>query len=167
MAATKAGRMAKRTAWLLMLLAALPALSQGTVQNESRLHRDFRVEGESLAESCGKFSFGNLTDCGQTLVTGQPLHISTGGLAPQNGTSFGLAFVEHKDRADEWRLNWNVDAGAATSGSWQAGAYMKAYKLSGGKMHEDFPGTSSETKHSSAPLFGVAPLFNLYSETVH
>jgi hypothetical protein len=165
MAATKAGRMAKRTAWLLMLLAALPALSQGTVQNESRLHRDFRVEGESLAESCGKFSFGNLTDCGQTLVTGQPLHISTGGLAPQNGTSFGLAFVEHKDRADEWRLNWNVDAGAATSGSWQAGAYMKAYKLSGGKMHEDFPGTSSETKHSSAPLFGVAPLFNLYSET--
>jgi len=86
-------------------------------------------------------------------------------LAPQNGTSFGLAFVEHKNLADEWRLNWNVDAGAATSGSWQAGAYMKAYRLSGGKIHENFPETGSGAKHSSAPLFGVAPLFNIYSET--
>jgi len=165
MAATKAGRMAKRTAWLLMLLAALPALSQGTVQNESRLHRDFRVEGESLAASCGKFSFGNLIDCGQTLVTGQPMHISAGGMAPQNGTGFGLAFVEHKNLANEWRLNWNVDASAAISGSWQAGGYMKAYRLSGGTLHMELPESGSKAKGGAGPFFGAAPLFNLYSVT--
>jgi hypothetical protein len=162
-----AGVVAKRAAWLAILLAAIPVLCQSPAktEDEGRLHRDFRVEGESLAASCGKFSFGDLTDCGQTLVTGQPMHITEGSLAPQDGTGFGLAFVEHKDAADEWRLNWDVDAVAATSGSWRAGGYMKAYRLSGGKLHMEFPGTGSAAKHKSEPLFNAAPLFTLYSET--
>ena len=155
----------KPALWLAILLAALPGLCQSPVQNESRLHRDFRVEGESLARSCGKLSFGNLIDCGQTLVTGQPLHISTGGVAPQNGTAFGLAFVEHKNYANEWRLNWNLDAGASTSASWRAGFYTKAYRLSGGSPTMGFETPGSKTKKKSAPLFGSAPLFNLYAET--
>jgi hypothetical protein len=160
---------AKRAAWLAIVLAAIPAFGQApaqpSVQNENRLHRDFRVEGQSLAASCGKFSFGNLIDCGQTLVTGQPMHIAFGSLAPQNGTGFGLAFVEHKNFADEWRLNWDVDAVAATSESWRAGAYMKAYRLSGGTIHMEFPSAGSTAKHSSAPLFNSAPLINVYSES--
>lgn len=154
-----------RMAAIAVAMAAIPALCQNAVENESRLHRDFRVEGESLAASCGKFSFGNLMGCAQTLVTGQPMHITIGSLAPQNGTGFGVAFVEHKNFADEWRLNWNVDAVAATSGSWRAGGYMKAYRLSGGAIHMEFPGTGSAAKHKSDPLFNSAPLINVYSET--
>ena len=60
----------------LWVLAAVPA----SAQNESRLHRDFRVEGTAL-KACTKFSFGNLTDCGQTLVMGQPMHIAVGSLS--------------------------------------------------------------------------------------
>jgi len=147
------------------MLAAIPVFGQAPVPDESRLHRDFRVEGESLASSCGKFSFGNLTDCGQTLVTGQPMHIAFGALAPQNGTGFGVAYVEHKNFADEWRLNWDVDAVAATSESWRAGAYMKAYRLSGGTIRMGFPSAGSTAKRSSAPLFNSAPLISIYSET--
>lgn len=165
MAAMRAGTMLKQVRWLPILLAAFPALCQNPVQNESRLHRDFRVEGESLAASCGKFTFGSLIDCGQTLVTGQPMHISTGSLAPQNGTAFGLAFVEHKNFTNEWRLNWDIDAGAATSGSWHAGGFMKAYRLSGGAIHMELPSAGSTAKHKSAPFFNSAPLFNLYSES--
>ena len=78
---------------LLLALAAAPTLATAADTNESRLHRDFRVEMESLA-ACTKFGFASLTDCGQTLVLGQPMHITAGSLAPQNGIAAGLAFVD-------------------------------------------------------------------------
>lgn len=131
----------------LSLLASLLLAGACAAQNESRLHRDFRVEGEAL-KSCGKFSFGSLSECGQTLVMGQPIHIAIGSLAPQNGVGIGLAFVEHKNFANEWRASWDLDAQAATSGSWRAGLYMKAYRLPAGLQYR------------------VAPLFNLYSQSI-
>jgi hypothetical protein len=127
----------------LFFLAALPLFAQ----NETRIQRDFRVEGESL-KACGKFNFGSLTDCGQTLVMGQPMHITAGSLAPQNGTGFGLAFVEHKNFANEWRTTYDLDGQASLNGSWRAGGYMKAYRLPGGTH------------------YSVAPLFNFYSQSI-
>jgi hypothetical protein len=130
---------------LLSFLAA--TVAPGLAQTESRLHRDFRVEGEAL-KACGKFSFGNLMDCGQTLVMGQPMHITVGSLAPDDGIAAGLAFVEHKDFTNEWRATWDVDAGATANGSWRAGAYMKSYRLPSGLQYR------------------VAPLFNFYSQSI-
>lgn len=150
----------------LLLALAIPAFAQvSQEQNEGRLHADFRVEGEALAGSCLKFSFGNLIDCVQTMVTAQPMHIASGSLAPQNGTGFGLAFVEHKDLADEWRLNWDADAVASIDGSWRAGAYMKAYRLGGKPIRMEFGTAGKPVKKSSRPLFKSAPLMNLFSES--
>lgn len=131
----------------LVLSLILSASCIAAAQNESRLHRDFRVEGEAL-KACAKFSFGNLTDCAQTLVMGQPMHIAVGSLAPDNGVGVGLAFVEHKDFTDEWRASWDVDALATTNNSWRAGAYMTAYRL------------------PSGPEYRVAPLFTLYTQDI-
>ena len=131
----------------LVLYPVLLTTALACAQNESRLHRDFRVEGESL-DTCVKFSFGNLTTCGQTLVMGQPMHITVGSLAPDDGIAAGLAFVEHKDFTDEWRANWDVDAQATPNGSWRAGAYMKAYRLPSGLTYR------------------VAPLYNFYSQSI-
>lgn len=134
----------------MKIARALPLLLTTALafpQTESRLHRDFRVEGESL-EPCGHFSFGNLTDCLQTLVMGQPMHITAGSLAPDDGIAAGLAFVEHKDYTNEWRASWDVDAEATGNGSWRAGAYMKAYRLPSGLQYR------------------VAPLFNFYSQSI-
>ena len=115
--------------------------------NESRIHRDFRVEKESLA-ACAKLSFGSLIDCGQTLVMGQPIHIAVGSLAPQNGFGAGLAFVEHKNFANEVRMSFNIDAIATPNGSWRAGGYVKAYRQPGGFTYR------------------AAPLFNFYSQSI-
>ena len=123
------------------------ACSIAAAQNEGRLHRDFRVEADAL-KACAHFSFGGLTDCGQTLVMGQPMHIAIGSLAPDNGVAAGLAFVEHKNFANEWRVSWDVDAQASANNSWRAGAYMKAYRLSSGSTYR------------------VAPLFNFYSQSI-
>jgi hypothetical protein len=143
----------------LLLTLALTTVT-ALAQNETRLARDFRVEGEAL-KACTKFNFGSLIDCGQTLVTGQPLHIAVGSLSPQNGTGAGLAFVEHKNFANEWRLNWNVDAMATANNSWRAGAYMKAYRLSGAPIHVQM-GTPTK---KIEPFFNVAPLLNFYIQT--
>ncbi len=149
-------------AWRFLLLLFL-AGHAASAQNESRLHRDFRVEGEAL-HACGKFNFGSLTDCGQTLVMGQPMHIALGSLAPQNGFGAGLAFVEHKNFASEWRMNFDIDALATANGSWRAGAYTKAYRLPGGAIHMQFPGSGG--KPATAPLFTNAPLFNFYAQAI-
>ncbi|MBN9615886.1 MAG: hypothetical protein BGO25_17295 [Acidobacteriales bacterium 59-55] len=141
-------------------LAVLPALPQSG--NESRIHSDFRREAEEL-QACKSFKLGSIASCAQTLATGQPMHIAVGSIAPQNGIAAGLAFVEHKNFANEWRLNWNLDAVASGNGSWRAGAYMKAYRQPGGKIVVVFPGASGPKK--SAPLYRTAPLFNLYAET--
>jgi hypothetical protein len=123
------------------------ACALATAQNEGRLHRDFRVEGEALKE-CFKFDFGSLSSCAQTLAMGQPMHVAVGSLAPDNGVGLGLAFVEHKNFANEWRASWDADAQATFNGSWRAGAYMKAYRLPPGNTYR------------------VAPLFNFYSQSI-
>lgn len=138
-------------------LATFPAFAQSG--NESRIHSDFRREAEEL-QSCKTFQFGSLASCAQTLVTGQPVHIAIGSLAPQNGVAAGLAFVEHKNYANEWRLNWDLDAVASGNGSWRAGAYMKAYRQPGSKII-----VVSGPSKNSGPLYRTAPLLNLYAET--
>jgi hypothetical protein len=139
-------RASHRLVWLFVVATAT-ALAQNPVPNEGRLHRDFRVEKEALG-ACVKFSFGSLIDCGQTLVMGQPMHITVGSLAPQNGVAAGLAFVEHKNYANEWRASWDIDAQATGNGSWRAGGYMKAYRLPGGFVYR------------------TAPLLNFYSQSI-
>jgi hypothetical protein len=149
-----------RFALVVIAVGVLPSLAQSG--NESRVHSDFRREGEAL-QSCKTFTFGSLASCAETAATGQPMHIAVGSLAPQNGFAAGLAFVEHKDLVSEWRLNWDLDAVASGNGSWRAGAYMKAYRQPGGRIIVVYPGATSPPKHN--PLYRTAPLFNLYAES--
>ncbi|HEX4311400.1 MAG TPA: hypothetical protein VHZ25_15310 [Acidobacteriaceae bacterium] len=155
---------------LALLLAAPFALAQTpstASASESRIHSDFRREWEQLhpcsqqaVQPCKPLTLGNMVDIGQTLFTGQPLHIAVGSLAPQNGFGGGLAFVEHKDFPSEWRLTFDTDAVATPNGSWRAGLYLKAYRLGGGNIVVvQGPGKKQ------SPLFNVAPLFNVYAQT--
>lgn len=126
--------------FILLFLAGLCS-----AQNESRLQADLRREGNAL-KACSQIS--KFADCGQTLVLGQPFHLAFGSLAPDNGMGFGLAFVEHKNFASEWRTNLSLDAVATMNGSWRTGGYLKAYKLPAGNSYH------------------VAPLFHLYSQSI-
>ncbi len=160
-----------------LLLAAQTALAQSSGQpssptgNESRLHSDFRREWlelhpcqQQLTRPCSEFTFGHITDISQTLITGQPLHIAVGSLSPQNGFAAGLAFVEHKDFSDEWRMTTNTDAVATGNGSWRAGSYLTAYRLP--QSHQVIGVVmGTPTKAQKKPAFQIAPIFNLYAQT--
>jgi hypothetical protein len=137
---------------------------------EGRVHSDFCREWLELhpcrqqpVKPCSEFTFGHLTDIAQTLVTGQPLHIALGSLAPQNGFAAGLAFDEHKDFADEWRLTSDSDAVASTNGSWRAGSYLTAYRLP--QSHSVIGVVmGTPTARQKQPSVQIAPVFNLYAE---
>ncbi len=94
---------------LLLALAACLPLSRPE-RDPPPLRFPPRVRSSSAPANS---ALGSLAGCGQTLVTGQPMHIAVGSLAPQNGTAFGLAFVEHTDLQSRWRLNYNLDAVAS------------------------------------------------------
>jgi len=137
--------MARLTRQICSSFALLLAAALCSAQNESRFQADLPREGIAL-KACSQIS--KFADCGQTLVLGQPFHLAFGSLAPDNGMGFGVAFVEHKNFASEWRTNFSLDAVATMNGSWRAGGYLKAYKLPAGNSYH------------------VAPLFHLYSQSI-
>jgi len=101
-----------------------------------------------------------LTDCGQTLVMGQPMHIAVGSLAPQNGFAAGLAFVEHKNFSNEIRTTYDIDALATPNGSWRAGGYMKAYRQPGGFTYRPAPRLNLYAQSTSlkrVDYYGLGP----------
>lgn len=150
--------------WVVHVLVA-GSVGVACAQKESRIGSDFRREAEAL-HSCVTFKFADVPGCAETLVTGQPMHIAVGSLAPQNGIAAGLAFVEHKNLRSEWRLNWNADAVASGNGSWRAGFYMKSYRFPSQHIGVAFPSASSNAGKSKArgPFYRSAPVFNLYAQ---
>lgn len=156
---------------LLSSVCVMRAAGQGQGK-QGRIASDFMREREEL-QNCKRFDAKSIASCAQALFTAQPVHIAVGSLAPQNGFAVGLAFVEHKNCPDasartphpfcptEWRFTWNADAVATPNGSWRAGAYMKAFRLSGGAIHVH---EGSQKGKLTAPLFHTSPLFNLYAQ---
>jgi hypothetical protein len=99
--------------------------TQTTDPNESRIGAEMRLQRELLAESCG--SFKTLTSCATSIVTGHPLHVSFGSIAPLNGFGGGPAIVTHFTPKN-WRMTWSGDAVFAGGGAWRAGTYFKAFR---------------------------------------
>jgi hypothetical protein len=97
----------------------------GAAANESRLHADFRTEGERFKGTCA-FDVSKVAGCAALLLTDHPLHVAVGSIAPQNGFAVGGAFVTHFTPSEDWRISWNSDAvGALGGGAWRAGTYLK------------------------------------------
>jgi hypothetical protein len=132
------------------LILGLAGLAGRVQAQEGKLQAEFRREGESLKENCGKFSLTSVISCGEVLFLGRPLHIAVGSVAPLNGFGFGPAFVRRWNPNNNWRLSVNADGVASTNGSWRAGFYGKAVRT---KIE---PGTSTVRPF---------PVFNVYAQT--
>lgn len=115
-------RLGWRLAMMGLALATI-GLPMTVAAQESRLAAEFRREGEHLKETCA--SPRTLMSCAMTVVTGHPVHLSFGSLAPGNGMALGASFSTSHAPSESWRLSWSGDAVRTFGGSWRAGAYMK------------------------------------------
>ena len=154
----------------IVMCAAWPAIASAQpgppastpTPDESKLAAELRLEMESIKDDCSTLK--KIGGCAATLVTGHPLHIAIGSIAPQNGFGFGPAFVTTGTKGENWRLKWNSDAvGAPTSGAWRVGTYLKAVRTA-----VDLP--QVVTGASPGPLRPITiheyPVFNAYAQAI-
>ena len=80
-------------------------------------------EIDKLKGSCSEFQRDRQA-VPKSWLTGQPVHIAVGSIAPQNGFGAGIAYLGHKT-TENWRINWDSDAVGSINGSWRAGLYIK------------------------------------------
>ena len=153
--------------WTLLVLLWL--VSTFALAQKNWLQEDFRREGERVGDAC-KPSFKAVPGCAIELFTDHPLHIAAGSMPPQNGFSLGAAFVAARN-TQNWRLNWDVDAVGAFSGSWRAGGYLKLVHTPSEPVHVVVPTTGGSDGPTAKPkksTLAVHPytVFNLYAQTI-
>src|SRR3954452_4439534 len=152
--------------WSVLVLLCLA--STLTVAQESPLAAELRREGERASDACHA-SFMSVGGCAYTLFTDHPLHIAAGSMPPQNGFGLGAAFVANRN-TQNWRLSWNVDAVAATSGSWRAGGYVKVVHTPVQPIHVSIPSSTAAGQPGTAKKHEVRvhpyTVFNLYAQSI-
>jgi len=132
------------------------------LRGQGLLSSDFSLEGQQFSENCT--SLKKLLGCGQLLVTGTPLRITAGSIAPENGVALGPAFVFDKDFT-AWRMNMNADAVASINESWRAGVYFKFAKTPTTPVKVVILKRRPTTPLKSSPP-APAPEFNLYAQGI-
>src|SRR5690349_3044433 len=99
-------------AGVLLLAGAAAAFAQEPAQpapQERRLAAEFRHESEDLGKDCA-LKASAIFPCAAEFLTGTPLHLAVGSLAPTNGFAVGPAFVTHYPTTENWDVGWNTDA---------------------------------------------------------
>ena len=112
-------------------------------------------------QDCPKHVVG----CIEVLFTGQPLHIAVGSLAPQNGLSYGLAYVGRKDtKSGNWRISWDGDAGMSSNRSWRAGFFVAFVDSHISQAEPTFGTKGANTADIVA--YPEQPVYTVYAQTV-
>ena len=142
---------------ILVVLATTPVVAQ----NEGRLQALLRKEGEELGKDCGSFS--TAASCAYDLATEHPLHVAFGSIAPQNGTAFGGALVDHHAVTQSLIVNWSADAvGVPGRGAWRGGAYVNFVPTGGDSIGVSLGGQPK----ASSPSADTYPVYSLYAQTI-
>lgn len=148
----------RRLAIVFLLLGSALWAQQNTVTNVQK--QDPSSERGQLAKNC---PFKHTLGCLEVLFTGQPLHVSVGSIAPQDGFGAGLAYVGHKD-TENWSTSWSGDAIASSNASWRAGGFLTFVDT---RLKAATPvfGTQSAIEND-LPVYVEQPVFRLYEQSI-
>ncbi len=145
---------------LVGALVASAAISIGSaVAQESPIAADFRNEGHDIHSSC--IENKSIVGCGATFFTDQPLHVTLGTIAPQDGVGFGPALVWHWTPSANWRWTGSADAVRAYSGAWRVGAYATIVRTK-----VELPTVATGGGPRRARGIRTYPIIKLYSQSI-
>lgn len=146
-------------ALLVLLCLAWPAVALAQA-DEGRIAAEFRLEMDKVKDEC----FDKPTGCLGTFVTGQPVHIALGSIAPQNGFAVGGALGLDFTPSENWRNKWNSDGVIApTTGAWRAGTYFKSVRTA---VVLPQPVTGGTARPLRPIRIHEYPVFSLYGQAI-
>jgi hypothetical protein len=148
------------------LFIVLSALLAGSIFAQQPTVTPAGVAAEDPADEIGKLRkncpFHHAVGCAEVLLTGQPIHIAVGGIAPQNGIGAGLAYVGHKT-TDNWRISWNADGVASSNASWRSGLYVKFVDSRQGDIGSQMGTRGHVANETESP---EQPVINVYAQAI-
>ena len=147
---------------LVMLAASVLHAQQPTTSAGSG--PDNPSESYKLEHSCFRLGFQEIASCGEELFSGQPVHVTVGSIAPQDGFGAGLAYVGHLT-TENWRTSWDADGIASGNGSWRAGVYVKLVDTKEKTPTVEF-GTKGRNLARNLASLPERPVINLYAQTI-
>jgi hypothetical protein len=134
----------------------------GTVfAQEGAIAADVRREREALHQDC--IENKAIIGCATTLFTGDPLHVATGTIAPQNGMGFGPTIVWHWTPSNNWRWTGSADGVAASGGAWRVGSYATIVRTAVDIPREVAPGSPRRRQSRAITSY---PVIKLYTQAI-
>src|SRR5205085_9329055 len=94
------------------LLAAVPLLSAD---------EQFTKEWHTIQGYCKdapKFELSLITQCGQAIFNGKPLHPELQPFAPGNGIGIGLGYTHDFTFGEQWKNEWDIGGRGSIQGAW-------------------------------------------------
>ncbi len=146
---------------ILMAVFVLAAMRVDSRAQENQVQSDFRREIQDFQTDCSAGGLKAVFDCAKDAFTEQPVHISVGTIAPEDGFGAGPSFVESRDTAN-WRLSLNSDAVVSTNASWRAGVYLKAVFT----KQKGITIVTNPNQANGLSLVREYPVINLYAQGI-
>jgi hypothetical protein len=103
----------RHLAWIA--LAAAPIVCAQTFDEE--LNKELHTI-QGYCKDAPKFDLQLITQCGQAVFNGKPLHVDMQMFPPGNGMAIGLAYTHGFTFGENWKNEWEIGGRGSFQGAW-------------------------------------------------
>lgn len=114
----------------LMLLALASAPFVCAQPFDQELNKELHTI-QGYCKDAPKFDLQLITQCGQAIFNGKPLHLDMQMFPPGNGMALGLAYTHGFTFGEQWKNEWDVGGRGSFQGAWN-GHMLMTFRLQKG-----------------------------------
>jgi hypothetical protein len=110
---------------------ALAALAAAILLHAQTFDQELNKELHTIkgyCENAPKFNLQLITQCGQAIFNGKPLHLDMQMFPPGNGMAIGLAYTHGFTFGEQWKNEWEIGGRGSFQGAWN-GHMLMTFRL--------------------------------------